>query len=97
MRYGSTRKTSRVLHVYKRMIPKAAVVSAEHEKSSKQMDGFVLTKGLFPHPLTIIALEECGTPILTTDGSFESQKESPKRSSSLVVVVPPGVSRAGRS
>jgi hypothetical protein len=41
--------------------------------------------------LAITALEECGAQILTTDGSYESEKESsPKKPGSIVIVVPPG-------
>jgi len=87
--HGSMHSTP--LDVYEKMIPEIAVVSTEQEESTKQVDGFALTRGLFPHPLAIIALEECGTCILTTDSSYESQKESsPKKPGSIIVVVPPG-------
>jgi len=79
------------LDVYEKMMPETAVVSTKQEESTKQMDGVVLTRGLFPHRLTITALEECGAQILTTDGSYESEKESPpKKPGSIVIVVPPG-------
>jgi len=87
--HGSMHSTP--LDVYEKMMPETAVVSTEQKKSTKQVDDFVLTRGLFPHPLAIIALEECETRIHTTDGSYESQKESsPKKPGSIVVVVPPG-------
>lgn len=87
--HGSMHSTP--LDVYEKMMPETAVVSTEQKKSTKQVDDFVLTRGLFPHPLAIIALEECETQIHTTDGSYESQKESsPKKPGSIVVVVPPG-------
>jgi beta-lactamase superfamily II metal-dependent hydrolase len=79
------------LDVYEKMIPEIAVISTEQEKSTKQTGGIVLTRGLFPHRLAITALEECGAQILTTDGSYESEKESStKKSGSIVIVVPPG-------
>jgi hypothetical protein len=50
-----------------------------------------LTRGLYPHPLAVTALEECGARIRTTDGSYESQKDSsPQKPGSIIVVVPPG-------
>jgi beta-lactamase superfamily II metal-dependent hydrolase len=79
------------LDVYEKMMPEKAVISTEQEMGTKQTDGPALTRGLFPHRLAITALEECGAQILTTDGSYESEKESsPKKSGSIVIVVPPG-------
>ena len=87
--HGSMHSTP--LDVYEKMMPSIAVVSTEQEKNTKKMDGYVLTRGLFPHLLAITALEECGAKILTTDSSYESQKEkSAKNPGSIVVVVPPG-------
>jgi beta-lactamase superfamily II metal-dependent hydrolase len=77
------------LDVYEKMIPEIAVISTEQEKSTKQAGGVALTRGLFPHRLAITALEECGAQILTTDGSYESEKE-PTLPGSIVIVVPPG-------
>jgi len=77
------------LDVYEKMIPEIAVISTEQEKSTKQTGGLALTRGLFPHRLAITALEECGAQILTTDGSYESEKES-TQPGSIVIVVPPG-------
>jgi len=79
------------LDVYEKMSPEIAVVSTEQEKGTKQVGGLTLTRELFPHRLAITALEECGAQILTTDGSYESEKESsPKKPGSIVIVVPPG-------
>lgn len=87
--HGSMHSTP--LDVYEKMMPSIAIVSTEQEKNTKKMDGYVLTRGLFPHLLAITALEECGAKILTTDSSYESQKEkSAKNPGSIVVVVPPG-------
>jgi len=77
------------LDVYEKMIPEIAVISTEQEQSTKQTGGPPLTRGLFPHPLAIIALEECGAQILTTDGSYESEKK-PTPPGSIVIVVSPG-------
>jgi len=78
------------LDVYEKMMPETAVVSTKQKESTKQMGGVVLTRGLFPHRLAITALEECGAQILTTDGSYESEKESsPKKPGSILIVVPP--------
>jgi len=79
------------LDVYEKMKPETAVVSTEQEESSKQVGDVVLTRGLFPHRLAITALEECGVQILTTDGSYESEKgPSTKKPGSIVIVVSPG-------
>jgi beta-lactamase superfamily II metal-dependent hydrolase len=86
------------LDVYEKMDPTVAIVSTKQKKSSKKVAGRVLTRNLFPHQTSTIALEECGTRILTTDGSYESQEvegggetdPSITRAGSIVVVVPPG-------
>jgi beta-lactamase superfamily II metal-dependent hydrolase len=79
------------LDVYEKMMPEKAVISTEQEMGTRQTDGLALTRGLFPHRLAITALEECEAQILTTDGSYESEKESaPKKPGSIVIVVPPG-------
>jgi beta-lactamase superfamily II metal-dependent hydrolase len=77
------------LDVYEKMMPEIAVISTEQEQSTKKTDGVVLKRGLFPHRLATIALEECEAQILTTDGSYESEKE-PTQPGSIVIVVPPG-------
>jgi len=77
------------LDVYEKMIPETAVISTEQEESTKQAGDLALKRGLFPHRLAIIALEECGAEILTTDGSYESEKK-PTPPGSIVMVVPSG-------
>ena len=64
------------LDIYEKMSPKTAIISTEQKTSSKTIGGKTLTRDLFPHDLTIIALEECGVKILTTDGSYESQLDN---------------------
>ena len=87
--HGSMHSTP--LDVYEKMMPEKAIISTEQEMSTKQTDGIALTRGLFPHRLAITALEECEAQILTTDGSYESEKESsPKKPGSIIIVVPPG-------
>jgi hypothetical protein len=79
------------LDVYEKMIPEIAVISTEQEESTTKTDDLTLIRGLFPHLLTITALQECGAKILTTDGSYESENNSiPKQPGSIVIVVPPG-------
>ena len=86
------------LDVYEKMEPKVAIVSTQQEVSTKQCTAGVLTRGLFPHQSTTIALEECGAQLLTTDGCYESQlvdggvQRNPAMAhpGSIVVVVPPG-------
>ena len=87
--HGSMHSTP--LDVYEKMMPETAIISTEQEERTKTLDGFALTRGLFPHSLAITALEECETKIITTDGSYESKKDvSLKNPGSIVVVVPPG-------
>lgn len=86
------------LDVYEKMTPEWAIVSTKQEVSKKTNPFRTLTRGLFPHQSTTLALEECGVRILTTDGSFESQtmengqEKDPefKKAGSVVVVIPPG-------
>jgi beta-lactamase superfamily II metal-dependent hydrolase len=73
------------LDVYEKMQPKLAIISTKQEVSTKTSPAGPLTRGLFPHQSAVIALEECGAKILTTDGSYEQQPAA-----SIVVVVPPG-------
>lgn len=79
------------LDVYEKMKPETAIISTKQEESTKQIDGDVMTRGLFPHHLATTALKECGAQILTTDGSHESGKgASTKKPGSIVIVVSPG-------
>ena len=86
------------LDIYEKMSPKTAIISTKQKISSKTIGNNILTRDLFPHDLTTIALEECGTKILTTDGSYESQKDnngikkdlSYAHEGSFIVNVPPG-------
>jgi hypothetical protein len=79
------------LDIYEKMMPETAIVSTEQEESTKKVGDVMLTRGLFPHRLSITALEECGTQIITTDGSYESEKQqSQKKPGSVVIAVPPG-------
>ena len=79
------------LDVYEKMRPEIAIVSTKQEEKTKNICGLVLTRGLFPHSLAVTALEECGSQIFTTDGSYEAVKTAaPKKPGSIVVVVSPG-------
>lgn len=86
------------LDVYEKMAPELAVISTSQTEEQKQVGSLTLKRGLFPHPSSVIALEECGARILTTDGSFESEKRADGQlknagmahPGSVVVVVPRG-------
>jgi beta-lactamase superfamily II metal-dependent hydrolase len=86
------------LDVYEKMEPEVAIVSTKQEVSSKKCSTGTMTRGMFPHGSTTIALEECGARLLTTDGCYESQavnggtKRDPNmaHAGTIVVVVPPG-------
>ncbi len=85
------------LDVYEKMSPELAIVSTEQRTSTSHIGGFELTRGLFPHPAAVVALEECGARVLTTDGSYEEEivNGEPRdpdnaRPGTLVIVVPPG-------
>ncbi len=87
--HGSMHSTP--LDVYEKMWPEKAVISTKQEISSREAGGVPLTRGLYPHSLTVTALEECGVQIWTTDGSYEAEKEAaPPQPGSIVVVLPPG-------
>ena len=68
------------------------------KQKTKTFDHGSVTRDMFPHQSSSLALEECEAKILTTDGSYESQRlddGSPKdpandRPGSIIVVVPPG-------
>ena len=78
------------LDVYEKMIPENAVISTKQEISTKRFDGEELKRGLFPHQSAIIALEECGVQLLTTDGSYEKVKGlAHPNPGSIIIVVPP--------
>ena len=79
------------LDVYEKMKPEKAVISTEQEESTKNICGSSRTRGLFPHILSVTALEECGAEICTTDGCYEAANTaSQKKPGSVIVVVPPG-------
>jgi len=86
------------LDVYEKMSPKLAIISTRQEVSSKRVNSGTLTRGLFPHDSSVMALEECGTKVLTTDGSYESQKFDDNSAKdpihahpgSIIVSIPPG-------
>jgi beta-lactamase superfamily II metal-dependent hydrolase len=78
------------LDVYEKMAPENAVISTKQEKSTKTIDGSQLTRGLFPHQSAVIALEECGAQILTTDGSHEESRGLPNaHPGSIIIALPP--------
>lgn len=90
--HGSMHSTP--LDVYEKMGPHLAVISTKQEVSSKKLKNSPLgqiNRDLFPHPSAAMALEECDTEVLTTDGSYEKQKNLEEaREGTIVVVIPPG-------
>ncbi|MBN2336094.1 hypothetical protein JXL21_11090 [Candidatus Bathyarchaeota archaeon] len=86
------------LDVYEKMMPETAVISTRQEYSTKDVGGFTLERGLFPHPTSIMALEEVGALILTTEGCYEREergggvKKCPEyaHEGTIVVRMPPG-------
>ncbi|MCK4582538.1 MBL fold metallo-hydrolase [Candidatus Bathyarchaeota archaeon] len=94
--HGSMHGTS--LDVYEKMMPETAIISTRQEYSTKDVGGFTLQRGLFPHPISIMALEEVGALILTTEGCYEREERDggvqkyPQyaHEGTIVVRVPPG-------
>lgn len=84
------------LDIYERLSPDLAVISTEQEiKTKKTGVQLPLTRGLFPHQSALIALEESGALVVTTDGSYITPVKKYKnrnfdKCGSIVVVVPPG-------
>lgn len=94
--HGSMHSTP--LDVYEKMAPELAIVSAEQETGTKRIGERELTRDLFPHKSSTIALEEVGARLVTTDGNYEAELDRNGRPKdpelahpgSIVVVVPPG-------
>lgn len=98
--HGSMHSTA--LDVYEKMDPNLAIMSTKQEQKQKKKTpvpgGAPLKRNLFPHPTSVLALEEAEARIITTDGSYESQQvagggqkdPAMARPGSVVVVVPPG-------
>lgn len=85
------------LDIYEKMKPKKAIISTKQETSRLKVGNRTLNRSLFPHQSAVISLEENGTEMATTDGSYESMDENGKMKNpdwahqgSLVVLVPPG-------
>lgn len=81
------------LDMYEKMSPCVAIVSCEQKVETTQKGSHTLTRGYYPHPSAIMALEECGIEILTTDGSYEKGKvpvAENAHAGSVMIVVPPG-------
>ena len=82
------------LDVYEKMTPSLAVISAKQEQSTSGD----MTRDMFPHQSAVIALEECGSRIITTDGTYEgrlkddgTQKDpAMAHPGSIVIAIPPG-------
>ncbi len=85
------------LDVYEKMAPELAIISSEQKLGKKTTAQGKLERYLFPHDSTIVALNESGTRIVTTDGSYEQQvlpgggMRDPQmaHAGTIVVVVPP--------
>jgi len=86
------------LDVYEIMSPSLAVISAKQEFSRLVTDEKVLERNLYPHKSCIMALEEVGAKIATTEGLYESELDKDgvlmnanwNHPGSIVVVIPPG-------
>lgn len=81
------------LDIYEKMSPSIAVVSCEQKIETTEKGPYTLTRGYYPHPSTVLALEECGTRILTTDGSYEIGKtpgSADAHPGTVMIVIPPG-------
>jgi len=97
--HGSMHSTP--LDVYEKMHPNLAIISTEQLQSARRSEHVAIAemrRDLFPHQSATIALEECDTRVITTDGSYEGQilddgtKKDAKHEhpGSVVVVIPPG-------
>jgi beta-lactamase superfamily II metal-dependent hydrolase len=87
--HGSMHSTP--LDVYEKIVPETAIISTKQETDSKTTNVQTLTRELFPHQLTITALEEIGAQIHTTDGSYETKNTGTTQPpGSIIVVLPPG-------
>ena len=85
------------LDIYEKMNPAKAIVSSKQTVSSLKIGARKLEREMFPHQSAVIALEESGTELATTDGSYESKIENGiarnqewAHQGSIVIVVPPG-------
>ena len=79
------------LDVYEKLKPKIAVISCSQEVSTKKAGKQILKRNLFPHRSAEIALEEVGSEIITTDGSYKNtMNPDHAKPGSIVIVVPPG-------
>lgn len=79
------------LDVYEKLKPETAVISCSQEASTKTTGNRILRRNLFPHRSAEIALEEVGSKIITTDGSYETDNQTgDNHPGSVVIVVPPG-------
>ncbi len=84
------------LDLYEKMHPELAIISTKQEQSTRTLRHGDVTRDLFPHRTATLALEECGTEILTTDGSYEQTfvpqggDQDLANPGSIVVAVAPG-------
>ena len=84
------------LDIYEKMEPEFAAVSARQEVSESRKKN--LERNMFPHESALIALEESGAEVLTTEGSHDFLKDATgkrvrdvnAKPGSIIVVVPPG-------
>jgi beta-lactamase superfamily II metal-dependent hydrolase len=75
------------LDVYEKMSPNLAVISNKQKLSTSAVG----TRNLFPHNLSIRALEECKADIRTTDGTYEASiSNNQPQHGSIVIAIPPG-------
>jgi beta-lactamase superfamily II metal-dependent hydrolase len=87
--HGSMHSTP--LDVYEMLSPKTAIISCKQKISSKTVSGGRITRNLFPHRITELALIENKSNIITTDGSYERDNSRPNpHEGSVIIVVPPG-------
>jgi hypothetical protein len=85
--HGSMHSAS--LDVCEKMSPKYAIISTKQKSSTAHPGGVEMTREMFPHLTTTLALRECGADILTTDDSFDTIPHL-AGAGTIVVVIPPG-------
>ncbi|RLI44371.1 hypothetical protein DRO61_12235 [Candidatus Bathyarchaeota archaeon] len=80
------------------MSPRIAIMSTREEWKTSTKGKLELTRSMFPHESSVIALEESEAMVVTTDGSYEKRMintnnaelfESYQGEGSVIVIIPP--------